>query len=301
MDSTKLYQSDENPPPPTGEVSYLGKYQIIKQLGEGGFGTVFKCYDPVLQVYRALKEPLKQNTEANKILGEARKQAKLRHPNIVQVHSVDEIDGKWVIVMDYEGGIPLNKRLARGKPITINEAVNIAIQIAKALRESHKANIAHHDIKPENILFSEDGIPKLADFGISREVRSTQKEMSTVIGSVKYMAPEHIAGKIDIRSDIWSLGVVLYEMLSGYRPFEGQNYTEIMYKICNEDPSPIYDINLSIPGELGDIVMRMMQKDPDKRYQSMDVVINALESLQSKKDVENRTLMFSKVASLLIP
>ena len=180
----------------------LGKYRLEQKLGEGGFGAVFKAFDPDLEVYRAIKVPTLQGEEAQEQLKEARIQVKINHPNIVQVHSVDQFDGKWAIVMEYVEGGSLRDRMKPHKPLPVDDALRYTIGIASGLKEAHDKNILHHDIKPENILFDTKGVPKVADFGIARIVQSSGQDMSRVMGTVSYMAPEQLEGTADLRSDI---------------------------------------------------------------------------------------------------
>ncbi|MCK4389871.1 MAG: S8 family serine peptidase [Desulfobacterales bacterium] len=266
----------------------IGKYEIIEKIGEGGFGEVFKCFDPDLQVYRAVKVPFDQSDEAGRQLNEARLQAKVSHPNIVPVHSVEKIDDRWVMCMDYAEGGSLRDRLKNGKLIPVDDAVNWASQIAAALREAHAKDVLHHDIKPENILFTKDGTCKVTDFGIARLIRTSRRQMSKVLGTAAYMAPEQLEGTADLRSDIWSLGVILYEMLTGCPCFEGKSEPEIVKKIVMERPRPIRELNPSIPEILGNIVMRMLEKDPEDRHQGMQDVLKDLDAFRMGMWVEKR-------------
>ncbi len=282
MDKTKELDPEEQ------TLGTIGKFRLVKKLGQGGFGEVYKAFDPDLQVFRALKIPHVQSENTGEQLEEARLQAKITHANIVQVHSVEQIEGKWVIVMDYLEGGSLRDRLNDVNPIPVDDAVSYAIQIASALKEAHVHNIVHHDIKPENILFTADGKPKVADFGIARVVRESRPEMSRIMGTAVYMAPEQLEGIADMRSDIWSLGVVLYEMLTGRSCFEANSDPEVLKKIVMETPRPVSELNPMVPDTLNDIVMRMLQKNMEKRYQAMDDVIKDLETFKQMAWVEKR-------------
>jgi len=266
----------------------IGKFRLVEKLGQGGFGEVYKAFDPDLQVYRALKIPHVQSENTGEQLEEARLQAKITHPNIVQVHSVEQIEGKWVIVMDYVEGGSLRDRLNGVNPIPVDDAVSYVIQIASALKEAHAHNIVHHDIKPENILFTAEGKPKVADFGIARIVRESRPAMSRIMGTAIYMAPEQLEGIADMRSDIWSLGVVLYEMLTDRSCFEADSDPEVLKKIVMETPRPAIELNPLVPDTLNNIVMRMLEKDVEKRYQTMDDVIKDLETFKQMAWVEKR-------------
>lgn len=266
----------------------LGKYRLEQKLGEGGFGAVFKAFDPDLEVYRAIKVPTVQGEKAQEQLKEARIQVKINHPNIVQVHSVDQFDLKWAIVMDYIEGGSLRDRLSPHKPLPVDDALRYTIGIASGLKEAHDKNILHHDIKPENILFDTKGVPKVADFGIARIVQHSGQDMSRVMGTVSYMAPEQLEGTADLRSDIWSLGVMLYEMLSGKECFEGKSQAEVVKKIALGSPAPLRKVNPAVPVEVEAIVMHMLEKDPSRRYTGMDEVIRDIEAYREGAWVKKR-------------
>ncbi len=266
----------------------LGKYRLEKKLGEGGFGAVYKAFDPDLQVYRAIKVPTVQGEKAQEQLKEARIQVQINHPNIVQVHSVDQLDGKWAIVMEYVEGGSLRDRVGPQKPLPIDDALRYTIGIASGLKEAHDKNILHHDIKPENILFDSKGVPKVADFGIARIVQESGQDMSRVMGTVSYMAPEQLEGMADLRSDIWSLGVMLYEMLSGKDCFAGKSQPEVVKKIAMGSPVSLHKVNPAVPREVDAVVMRMIEKDPSERYQNMDEVIRDIEAYREGVWVRKR-------------
>ena len=288
MDPTEKFEKKDQTVPSNQYMGNLGKFQIVEKIGEGGYGEVYKCFDPDLQVFRAVKVPFDQTDDTSTQINEARLQARISHPNIVQVHSVEQIDGKWVIVMDYAEGGSLRDNLQSRRPLPVDDAVNYATQIASALQEAHSKKILHHDIKPENILFTKEGKPMVADFGIARLIRTSKREMSRVMGTVAYMAPEQLEGNADLRSDIWSLGVIFYEMLTGCPCFEAKSDPAIIKKIVMERPRPIRELNPSIPEILANMVMRMLEKDPAHRYQSMDAVLKDLDAFRVEKWVERR-------------
>ncbi|MFH1675349.1 MAG: protein kinase [Pseudomonadota bacterium] len=288
MGGTKVVEKRSHAEMSKGHLGNIGKFQIIEKIGEGGSGQVYKCFDPDLQVLRAVKLPFDQTDEMNAQLDEARLQAGITHPNIVQIHSVERIDGKWAIIMDYAEGGSLRDRLESGKPLSVDDAVKYTAQIAGALREAHEKKVLHHDIKPENILFSKNGIPMVADFGIARIMRTSKREMSKIMGTVSYMAPEQLEGRADLRSDIWSIGVVLYEMLTGNSCFAGKTDPEVIKKIVMDKPRPIRELNPSLPEQLGNIVMRMLGKDPGERYQTFEEVVKDLDAFRVEKWVEKR-------------
>lgn len=262
-------------PPSLG---HLGKYRLEQKLGEGGFGTVYKAYDPDLEVYRAIKIPAIQDDDAQAILKEARLQARLTHPNLVQVHSVEQFDGRWAIVMEYLEGGSLRDRINLSGALSLEDALRYTAGIASGMSAAHAGNILHHDIKPENVLFDGSGSPKVTDFGIARVFRETKRDMSRVMGTVAYMSPEQLEGTADLRSDIWSLGIMLYEMLSGKLCFDGKSQAEIVKNIVMSRPVPLRTANRLVPGEIEHIVMRMLEKDPHARYQTMDEIVRDISS-----------------------
>lgn len=249
------------------------KYQIEEKLGDGGFGEVFKARHVELDVLRAIKIPLDQSDELEDMLkGEAKRQAKLEHPNIVRVDDIDRIDGKIAIVMECVAGGSVRDTLDREGKLAIDQAVRYAIQICEALAHAHAMHIVHGDIKPENILLDDAGNVKVVDFGISRLLEKTQEKMSHVMGTIQYMAPEQLDGMADFRSDIWAAGVVLYEMLSGEECFGGGNTGTIVKNICASEHKPLIACRPDVPGPLNAIVDKMLAKDLDERYQKADDV-----------------------------
>ena len=268
-------------PENTLDLGHLGKYHLKQKLGKGGFGVVYMAYDPDLEIYRAIKIPSLQDGNTDEFLKEARLQVQINHTNLVQVHSVEQFDGRWAIVMEYLDGGSLKDRLSHSHTIPLQDALHYASCIASGLMAAHAKNILHHDIKPANILFDSHGIPKVADFGIARIFNETNKEMSRVMGTVTYMSPEQLMGIADPRSDIWSLGVILYEMLSGRHCFQGTTQLDIMNNINKDKPVSLQTIDASIPIEVDHLVMRMIEKDPRLRFQTMAEVIKEIEACQT--------------------
>jgi serine/threonine protein kinase len=269
-------------------LGHFGKYRLMQKLGEGGFGIVYKAYDPDLKVFRAIKVHAIQGGDAREPLKEAQLQAQLIHPNIVQVLSVELFDGRWAIVMEYLDGGDLRDRLKNPDPIALNDILRYTICIASGLRAAHAKNILHHDIKPENILFDSKGVPKVADFGIARIFKEANTDISRVTGTIKYMSPEQLGGIADLRSDIWSLGVMMYEMLAGKHGFEGASKGEILRNITMTKPPSLCSINKTIPRVIERIVMRMLETDPYNRYQTMDDVIKDIQAFQENISSERK-------------
>ena len=261
----------------------ISHYQIIETLGAGGMGTVYKAEDLKLKRTVALKflaPDLTRDPEAkNRFIHEAQAASALQHNNICTIYDIDETgDGQMFICMEYYEGETLKKKIER-KPLDIEEAINIAIQVAQGLDKAHKKGIIHRDIKPANIMITNDGVAKIVDFGLAKLAGQTKltKEGATV-GTVAYMSPEQAKGEeINHRSDIWSLGIVLYEMLTGELPFKGDYDQAVIYSILNEKQEPL---ETDTPVELEQIIDKCLEKKPDDRYQDIGELIDELEGLK---------------------
>jgi serine/threonine protein kinase/cephalosporin-C deacetylase-like acetyl esterase len=252
---------------------WAGKYRIMEEIGHGGMGVVYKAEDLKLRRLVAVKflpRELSSSREAReRFILEARAAAAFSHPNICTIHEVDERLEEPFIVMEYVEGETLSERLKKG-PLPLEEAVDIASQVAEGLEKAHQKGIVHRDVKSANIMVTESGQAKIMDFGLARlrEGTAFTKE-GAVLGTVAYMSPEQARGdKVDGRTDIWSLGVVLYEMLSGELPFRGEQDVSILYSIVHEEPRSLKDRKPPVPLELQRIIGKAMAKDPDSRYRS---------------------------------
>ena len=277
----------------------ISHYRIIEKLGEGGMGVVYKAEDTKLKRTVALKflpPELTRDAEAKKrFIHEAQAASSLEHNNICNIHEIDETDdGQTFIAMAcYEGETLRDKLRPRDEvasPIRIEEAIDITIQIAQGLDKAHKKKIVHRDIKPGNIVLTEDGVVKIVDFGLAKLAGRTKltKEGST-LGTTAYMSPEQVEGKkTDQRSDIWSMGVVLYEMLTGQLPFKGEFEQAVMYSILNEESQPLTSLRTGVPLELEKIVNKCLSKDSSDRYQHADELIVDLRHL--KKESESKKI-----------
>jgi len=260
----------------------VSHYKIISKLGEGGMGVVYKAEDTKLERTVALKflssQSLGSQDEKARFVREAQAAAALDHPNICTVHEIDETNGHTFISMAYVDGESLKDRIDRGS-LELAETLDIISQVAMGLAKAHEKNIVHRDIKPANILMTRDGIARIVDFGLAKlEGRTKVTRVGTTVGTMAYMSPEQARGEdVDQRSDIWSLGVMLYEMLAGVHPFAGDHEAAVMYRILNEDPAPLDDHREGISSELQEIVNRALAKDASGRYGS---AIEMLEDLQ---------------------
>ncbi len=267
----------------------VSHYRILEQLGKGGMGVVYKAEDTRLKRLVALKfltPNLTLDREANQqFIYEAQTASTLDHQHICTIHEIDESDdGRIFIAMSYYKGETLRDKISRG-PLPVNEAIRIAVQIAGGLSKAHKKGISHRDIKPGNIMITEEGILKIIDFGLSKLISEHNiTKPGTTPGTVTYMSPEQIHGKqIDHRTDIWSLGVVLYQMLTGDRPFTGEIDQAVIYSILNESPEPM-NLQTDIAETLERIVNKALAKDPSDRYQDMNEMLAELLTLKQITD-----------------
>jgi serine/threonine protein kinase len=269
----------------------IGKYEILEELGKGGMGVVYKAFDPIMEREVALKVILDVALVVPEIkqrfYREARTAGKLTHENITIVHDVGEDQGRPFIVMEYLPGYDLRSVLDERRPLSLLQKLDIAAQVARGLGYSHSRDIIHRDIKPANIRIIDDRKVKIMDFGIAKLASSSMTSTGAVIGTPYYMSPEQIQGKkVDRRSDIFSYGVLLYEFLTYTKPFTGSEPTAVMYKIVHEQPEHFDELARIVPPGLRDLVVRLLSKDPEERYQDLHDVSDRLENIigQLKRD-----------------
>ncbi len=280
----------------------ISHYRILEKLGSGGMGVVYKAQDTKLDRTVALKflpPELTRDEQARKrFIHEAKAASALDHPNICTIHEIDETDeGQIFIAMACYRGEPLTEKLERGT-LTPEEALRIATEVAQGLAKAHAQDIVHRDVKPGNVFIADDGQVKILDFGLAKLGGLTKltREGSSV-GTVAYMSPEQARGEeVDARTDVWSLGVMLYEMLTGRLPFSGDYEQAVVYGILNETPRPVRAVAPDVPHELERIVTRALAKDPAKRYQSIDEMLADLKSLE-QKSVEEKILKPHRASS----
>jgi len=261
-----------------------GKYQILEEIGRGGMGVVYKAEDTKLKRTVALKFLPPELTHIpdvkERFMREAQASAALDHPNICTVHEFDEAEEKTFISMAYIKGQSLKKKIESGPP-ELDEALRIATQVAEGLQEAHKKGVVHRDIKSANIMVDERDQAKIMDFGLARVAGGTlvTKEGMTM-GTIAYMSPEQARGEeVDHRTDIWSLGVVLYEMFSGQLPFKGEHDQAVVYSILNEQPRPVTEFQTDIPLAIEQVVGKTLEKDPNERYQHIEELLDDLRSI----------------------
>jgi TolB-like protein/Tfp pilus assembly protein PilF/tRNA A-37 threonylcarbamoyl transferase component Bud32 len=265
----------------------ISHYKILEKLGEGGMGVVYKAEDTKLKRTVALKflsPSFSDKTSRKRFVQEAQAASSLEHPNICSIHEIDETpDGQVFIVMPCYEGESLQARVERG-PIDLEEAVSVATQVASGLSKAHEKGIVHRDIKPANILVTSDGLAKIVDFGLAKlSGRTKLTRTGTTLGTIAYMSPEQLKGEdVDQQSDIWALGVVLYEMVTGETPFGGDYEQAVAYSIMNEEPPSVTDLRTSVPMELAQIINMALAKIPGERYENARAFLAALELLRKK-------------------
>ena len=278
----------------------IGRYHILEQLGEGGMAVVYKAYDTHLECEVAVKVIRTENLPQSgveralkRFEREAKAVAKLNHPNIVKVTDYGETDDKPYLVMPYLPGGTLKELIKQRGRIPWQEAVRTLAPITEALGYAHEHHVIHRDIKPSNILLTDKGIPMLTDFGVAKiiEEEATQDLTGTAatIGTPEYMAPEQITSKnVDGRADIYSLGIVLYEMITGRRPFEADTPMAVLFKHASDPlPRPSQYVK-DLPPNIENLLIKSLAKKPEDRYQSAEEFRNAISNLDSKQDKESR-------------
>ena len=262
----------------------LGDYEILEVLGAGGMGKVYKVRNVISDRVEAMKVLLpnlsSQQELADRFLREIKLLASLNHPNIAQLRTALTIDNQLVMIMEFVEGVTLASRIQEG-PLPAASAVNYTDQVLGALSYAHKMNIVHRDVKPANMMLTPQGVVKLMDFGIARSASDRGLTMTgTTLGSLNYMPPEQVKGEpADARSDLYSLGISLYEMATGRLPFQGDSSYSLMAAHLNEQPRPPIEYRADIPETLNQIILISLEKDPAKRFQSADAFRNALKNV----------------------
>ncbi len=296
--------------------TFVRHYHITEKLGEGGMGVVYKAEDSKLKRSVAIKflppELTRDPTAKERFIYEAQAASALDHPNICTIHEINETDdGQIFIAMACYEGESLKEKIERG-PLSVDGALDVAIQIARGLAKAHSKKIIHRDIKPANILITDEGQVKIIDFGLAKLTgRTGITRTGSVMGTVAYMSPEQAQGtNVDHRTDIWSLGIILYEMLTGAYPFKGEYDQAVIYSIINEDLEPMPGVSM----EIEQIVNKALAKIPDERYQHLDNLVYDLKAIGkqhgtetkitppffAKYSAKNKTHLYGGVASLLV-
>jgi len=268
----------------------ISHYKILKKIGEGGMGIVYKAHDLKLDRFVALKFLPHQisidDKNKKRFIHEAKAASALDHHNICTIHEIDETDtGQMFIVMAYYEGNTL-KKIIDDCPLQLKKALEIVLQVSEGLHKSHVQGIIHRDLKPANIIINKDNMVKICDFGLAKLSGQTQlTREGTALGTVAYMSPEQARGnKVDNRTDIWSLGVVFYEIITGQLPFKGAYDQVVLYSIMNEDPEPVSGLCNDLPIEVEQIINRMLAKNTSERYQDVDEITGDLRNYKKKSE-----------------
>jgi serine/threonine protein kinase len=284
----------------------LGHYKIISALGAGGMGEVFLAQDVELERRVALKvlpDDFAENEDrVRRFVQEARAASALNHPNILTIYEIGERDGSHFIATEFIEGETLRQRL-KSSSLSLRETLDIALQIVAALNAAHAAKIVHRDIKPENIMLREDGLVKILDFGIAKLTEKKQiavdAEAATainvatspgmIIGTANYMSPEQARGLVvDARSDIFSFGIVLYEMISGKKAFDGETAMDAHVAILHKEPAPISRLVADVPQEIERIINKTLKKDCDERFQTAKDLLIDLKAARQNLEFQNK-------------
>src|ERR1700752_26938 len=284
----------------------ISHYRILEKIGAGGMGEVYLAEDMKLGrkvAIKVLSEEYTTNRDRlNRFEQEASAASALNHPNILTIHEVGSDDGRHFIATEYIDGLTLRHKTAVGK-LEIREILDIAVQVASALEEAHSAGIIHRDIKPDNIMVRKNGYVKVLDFGLAKLTESSlerspadaeaatrvmvQTDAGVVMGTSHYMSPEQARGKpVDARSDIWSLGVVIYELIAGRLPFEGETPTDVIVAITQKEPAPMPRFAPDVPAELDWIVNKALRKDREERYQTIKELLTDLRRVKQRLEFE---------------
>ncbi len=297
----------------------VGRYKIIEELGRGGMGVVYKAQDNKLKRTVALKFLPPELTHISDVkerfMREAQAAAALDHPNICTVYEFDETEEKTFISMAYIEGQSLKKKI-ESDPLELDEALRIATQVAEGLQEAHNRGVVHRDIKSANIMVTEKGLAKIMDFGLARMTGGTLLTTEGMaMGTIAYMSPEQARGEeVDHRTDIWSFGVVLYEMFSGQLPFKGERDQAVVYSILNKKSKPITDLKADIPMSIEQVLGKALEKNPHERYQQIEDLLDDLKSIsagivpeeikvrlrKAKLLKRKRAILYASLAGLII-
>src|SRR6185436_18261036 len=293
----------------------ISHYKIISKIGAGGMGEIYLAEDTKLDRKVALKllpdHFTSDESRLRRFVQEAKAASSLNHPNIITIHEIGQSDGAHFIATELIDGLTLRQQLASG-PMKLPAALDVAIQVASALTAAHVVGVIHRDIKPENIMLRSDGYVKVLDFGLAKlseapapstnteapTIARFESEPGTILGTALYMSPEQARGlKMDARTDIFSLGVVVYELVTGNAPFAGDTMIDVLAAIIDKEPPPLSSYLPSAPAELQRIVSKTLRKDREERYQTVKDLLIDLKSLKQDLEVETRQALSSQSGS----
>ena len=283
----------------------VGRYEIIEKLGQGGMGTVYKAFDPLLTRIVAVKVisgQLDDNLEhRERFFREARAAAQMSHRNIITIYDLGEQDGSPYLAMEYLEGRDLDQRLHDAEGMSLTRKLELALSISEGLAHAHACGLIHRDIKPANVFVTDEGVVKILDFGLARLISSGLTRSNAMVGTVNYMAPEQLRGeRADHRADIFSFGVLLYELLGGRKPFQGDSAASTMYKILHDTPQALDELDPVIGPPLTSIVDRAMAKAREDRYQRMTDLLRDLDGAYEPLRGADRRVI-SRVEAALRP
>ena len=296
LEDVAMVLAKDEPPSLVGK--RLGHYELRSLIGTGGMGEVYRAHDLALKrevAVKILPSSFSQNADRlRRFKQEARAASALNHPNIVTIHEIGELDSCHFIVAEYVEGETLRQRLSRGR-MDFDEVLNVATQLASGLAAAHTVGVIHRDIKPENVMLRPDGYVKILDFGLAKLSERAdlatdaglhlQTDTGVVMGTSRYMSPEQARGlAVDTRTDVWSLGVLLYEMLTGRVPFEGATNSDVIAAILEREPAQLVSVASDVPSELQRIVAKALRKDRQERYQTIKDMLVDLKGL--RRDIE---------------
>ena len=285
----------------------VSHYDIVEKLGEGGMGAVYKAHDRRLDRTVALKflppHLARSLEDRDRFLLEAKATSALNHPNILTVYDLGEAEGQFFIVSEFVDGRTLRRMLEQGR-IPLEQVLEFALAIADGLSHAHARGILHRDIKPENVMVTPESRVKIMDFGLARPLSSDDRltHPGMLMGTARYMSPEQIEGKaVDRRSDIFAFGSLLYELIGGRSPFEGEYEVAVLYAVVNAEPAPLDELNPAVPAPLVRLIARCMEKSPTKRFVSFDEIVPLLQSLQREMSsaLEGASALLAKNAPIL--
>jgi hypothetical protein len=278
----------------------VGDYEIVSMLGVGGMGRVYRVRNVISDRTEAMKvllpDLVAEPDLAVRFISEIRMLASFDHPNIAQLHTAFQVDNQLVMMMEFVEGFTLEQRAKQG-PISQSDIINYMQQVLGALSYAHGRGVVHRDIKPANIMVTSHGVVKLMDFGIAKSrVEQDLTRPGTTMGSMYYMSPEQVrGGTVDARSDIYSVGVMMYELFAGRRPFVADSAYGILNQQCNVAPQPPVEINQQLPPALSDLILCALAKDPANRFQNAQAVSNALRQIAAQNETPNPEVAFTPV------
>ncbi|HET6218786.1 MAG TPA: serine/threonine-protein kinase, partial [Acidobacteriaceae bacterium] len=278
----------------------VGDYEIVSMLGVGGMGRVYRVRNVISDRTEAMKvllpDLVAEPDLAVRFISEIRMLASFDHPNIAQLHTAFQVDNQLVMMMEFVEGFTLEQRAKQG-PIPQSDIINYMQQVLGALSYAHGRGVVHRDIKPANIMVTSHGVVKLMDFGIAKSrVEQDLTRPGTTMGSMYYMSPEQVrGGTVDARSDIYSVGVMMYELFAGRRPFVADSAYGILNQQCNVAPQPPVELNQQLPPALSDLILCALAKDPANRFQNAQAVSNALRQIAAQNETPNTEVTFTPV------